>query len=78
MSTFANNALLGGGVRFGLENKESSNEDQKYLVTKPLMANLDITVKYLQISTEVVRYRRVPLSRTATHTKMHVPSLFVQ
>ena len=42
MSRFANNALLGGGVRlgFGLENK-----DQKEIkgTTKPLMANLDIT-----------------------------------
>ena len=33
MSRFANNALLGGGIRanlgFGLENKERSKEDQK-------------------------------------------------
>ena len=32
MSMFANNALLGGGVgvRFGLENKERSKEDQRH------------------------------------------------
>ena len=37
MSMFANNALLGGGIRvrvwirgFGLENKERSKEDQRH------------------------------------------------
>ena len=46
MSILANNALLGVGLglRFGLENKERSKEDQRHYI-KSLMANLDITLQ---------------------------------
>ena len=38
---FANNALLGGGVRLGLVNKKGQKKIKG--TTKPLMATLDIT-----------------------------------
>ena len=43
MSRIANNALLGGGLGFGLENKERSKEDHTKGTTKPLLAILDIS-----------------------------------
>ena len=38
MSIFANNALLGGGVRVWIRDQKKIKD-----TTKPLMANLDIT-----------------------------------
>ena len=52
LSMFANNALLGGGVRVSIREQRKIKRRSKALL-KPLMANLDITL---------LRNRQQPLS----------------